>query len=233
MRRRLTSEIREPASSPQHKETDVTTVRTHMSISLDGYTAGTNQRLDKPFGDGADHLNDWMFALKSARQLFGEEGGETGPSDDVFAERLRNIGAVIMGRNMFGGGHGPWDEQWRGWWGPNPPYHCDVYVLSHHPREPLQMEGGTTFHFVAEGIEAAMAQARVSAGEKDVVIGGGASVVRQYLEAGLVDELELHLASVFVSGGEKLLDGLNGVALEQIRSVPGNGVTHVKYRVSR
>jgi dihydrofolate reductase len=212
----------------------MTTVRVHMSISLDGYTAGPNQSADKPFGENTEHLNDWMFALKSARDLFGMHGGETGPSDEVFKERASNIGAVIMGRNMFGGGTGGWgDGSWKGWWGPNPPYHCDVYVLTNHAREHLTMEGGTTFYFVTDGIEAAMQRARASAGDKDVVIGGGANVIRQYLNAGLLDELELHVAPIVIGGGEKLFEGVSGVTFEQIRCVPGTNVTHIKYSVTK
>ncbi|MGH2587752.1 MAG: dihydrofolate reductase family protein [Dehalococcoidia bacterium] len=208
-------------------------VRAHMSTTLDGYTAGPNQTVDKPFGDGTEHLNDWMFALKSARELFGEEGGETGPSDDLFRERMANIGAEIMGRNMFGGGPGPWNEQepWTGWWGENPPYHTPVFVLTNYPRAPLPMQGGTTFYFVTDGIESALQQAKAAAGEKDVVITGGANVIRQYLRAGAVDELELHLVPIILGDGERLLDVGSGPQLEQVRVVPGTGVTHLKYRV--
>lgn len=213
----------------------MSTVRAHMSTTLDGYTAGPNQSLDKPFGEGTDHLNDWMFALKSAREMFGEEGGETGPSDDAFRERMANIGAVIMGRNMFGGGPGPWNEEssWNGWWGVNPPYHVPVYVLTHHPRAPLEMQGGTTFYFVTDGIESALQLARAAAGDKDIVIAGGANAIQQALRAGAVDELELHLVPIVLGGGERLLDNLagSGPKLEQIRAVPGTGVTHLKYRV--
>ena len=209
-------------------------VRAHMSISLDGFVAGPNQSLDKPFGEGAEHLNDWMFVLRAAREMWGEEGGETGASDDVFRERLRNIGAVVMGRNMFGGGPGPWSaEQWNGWWGENPPYHTPVYVLTHHAREPQVMEGGTTFYFVTDGIESAMRQAQAAAGARDVVIGGGANVIQQALRAGLVDELELHLVPIVMGSGERLLDKLDGRVrgFEQVRAVVGTGVTHLKNRV--
>src|SRR5262245_3647560 len=129
-------------------------LRFQMNMTLDGFTAGINQRLDKPFGDGTDHMNDWLFRLSSFRQLFGQEGGETGPSDDVMRETRANLGATIMGRHMFGGGPGDWpDPAWNGWWGDNPPFHTPVYVLTHHPREPLVMQGGTTFYFVTDGIE--------------------------------------------------------------------------------
>jgi dihydrofolate reductase len=205
-----------------------------MSITLDGYVAGPNQSLDKPFGEGADHLSDWMFSLRSAREMFGEEGGETGASDDVLRERMGNIGAVVMGRNMFGGGPGPWGpEPWNGWWGENPPYHTPVFVLTHYAREPQVMEGGTTFYFVTDGIESAIQRAKAAAGAQDVVIGGGANAIQQALRAGLADELELHLVPMLLGGGERLLENLGGRVrgFEQVRAVVGTGVTHLKYRV--
>jgi dihydrofolate reductase len=205
-----------------------------MSITLDGYVAGPNQSLDKPFGEGADHLSDWMFSLRSAREMFGEEGGETGASDDVLRERMGNIGAVVMGRNMFGGGPGPWGpEPWNGWWGENPPYHTPVFVLTHYAREPQVMEGGTTFYFVRDGIESAIQRTKAAAGAQDVVIGGGANAIQQALRAGLADELELHLVPMLLGGGERLLDNLGGRVrgFEQVRAVVGTGVTHLKYRV--
>jgi dihydrofolate reductase len=214
----------------------MTVVRSHMSTSVDGYVAGPNQSLDKPFGEGAEQLSDWLFKLRSARETFGEEGGETGASDDVFRERMSNVGAFVMGRNMFGGGPGPWPEQqWNGWWGDNPPYHTPVFVLTHYAREPQVMEGGTTFYFVTDGIESAMRQAKAAAGGKDVVIAGGANVIQQALRAGLVDELELHLVPMLLGGGERLLDNLDGQVrgLEQVRVVEGTSVTHLKYRVLR
>jgi dihydrofolate reductase len=206
-----------------------------MSTSLDGYVAGPNQSLDKPFGEGAEHLSDWLFALRSAREMFGEEGGETGASDDVFRERMSNIGAFVMGRNMFGG-PGPWgEEQWNGWWGDNPPYHTPVFVLTHHAREPVAMEGGTTFFFITDGIESAMRQAKTFAGARDVVVAGGANVVEQALRAGLVDEVEMHLVPMLLGDGERLLDNLGGQVrgFEQVRVVVGTGVTHLKYRALR
>jgi dihydrofolate reductase len=211
-------------------------VRCHMTMTLDGYVAGPNQSVDHPFGEGTEHLNDWMFRLKSARALFGEEGGETGASDDVLRERMANIGATIMGRNMFGGGPGPWGEEpWNGWWGDDPPYHTPVFVLTHHPRAPLVMQGGTTFYFVTDGIESALEQARAAAGDKDIVIGGGANVVQQYLAAGLIDELEIHLVPLLLGGGERLFDNLSGADLpfEPVRTVQGSGVTHLKYRIAK
>ena len=210
----------------------MSTVRSHLTVSLDGCVAGPNQSLDHPFGEGAEHLNDWLLALRTVREMFGEEGGDTGPSDDVFRERTANVGAHIMGRNMFGPGPGPWPEQpWNGWWGDNPPYHTPVYVLTNHPREPVPMEGGTTFYFVTDGIESALEQARATAGSQDIVVAGGANVVQQYLRAGLLDELEIHLVAQVLGAGERLFDGVDDVKLEQIRVVPGADVTHLKYRL--
>jgi dihydrofolate reductase len=210
-------------------------VRCHMTVSLDGYVAGPNQSVENPFGERTEHLNDWILNLRSVREMFGEDGGETGPSDDVFRERIANIGATIMGRNMFGGGPGPWpeDEPWNGYWGDEPPYRTPVFVLTHHPRETLPMKGGTVFHFVTDGIASALDQARAAAGSQDILIGGGANVIQQYLHAGLIDELELHLVPDIVGGGERLFNGVDhsSLKLEQVRAVAGSGVTHVKYRV--
>jgi dihydrofolate reductase len=213
-------------------------------MSLDGCLAGPNLSRERPFGDGPNPLDGWFLQTRTFRAQIGEEGGETGPSDDVAAESMVGIGAYILGRNMFGGGPGPWgehpqwgDEPWRGWWGPNPPYHTPVFVLTHHPRDPLEMEGGTTFHFVTDGIESALRQARDAAGGKDVRIGGGASVASQYLAAGLVDELEVHISPTLIGGGARLFQSFHGgddekrPALELIRTVTGPEVTHLKYRV--
>jgi dihydrofolate reductase len=158
------------------------------------------------------------------------------PSTAFVEESLANVGAVLMGRNMFGGGRGPWgDDPWRGWWGDDPPFHVPVFVLTHHERDPLPLEGGTTFTFVTDGIESALEQARAAAGVEDVVIGGGADVIRQYLAAGLVDELSISLAPVLLGGGERLLDGLgdSAIELEQVDAIAAPGVTHVRYRVVR
>lgn len=210
-------------------------VRTHMSTSLDGYTAGPNQRVEAPFGDGTEHFNDWMLKLASVRPLFGQTGGETGASNDVFVERMSNVGAFIMGRNMFGGGPGPWkeDPRWDGWWGEDPPYHVPVYVLTHHPRPSLEMKGGTTFHFITDGPASALAKARASAGKKDVVIAGGAHAVQEYLRLGVIDEIELHLVPMLLGAGERLFDNVPALRLEQTRVVPDTDVTHLKYRVVR
>jgi dihydrofolate reductase len=215
----------------------MTIVRAHMSISLDGYTSGANQRFEQPFGDNTEGFNDWMFRIPAVRRMFGlEGGGDPGPSDDVFTERTANIGAIVMGRQMFGGGPGPWkaDPVWKGWWGDNPPYHCPVYVLTHYPRGPQPMAGGTTFHFVTEGPAAALAHARESAGDKDVVIAGGAQTVQQYLALGAIDELELHLVPMLIGGGARLLDHVPvSTRFEPIRTVSASDVTHLRYRVVR
>lgn len=208
-------------------------VRVHMMISLDGYTAGPNQGPDKPFGDIPELFLDWVFRLKSFRDLFGQEGGETGATDDVIRETAENLGATVIGRNMFGGGPGPWPlDAWNGWWGDNPPYHTPVFVLTHYTREPLVMQGGTTFNFVTEGIETALARAKEAAGDRDVRIGGGANLVNQYVTAGLVDEMELHIVPVLIGDGTRLFEGIQAPhrQLELVRAVAGAQVMHLKYR---
>jgi dihydrofolate reductase len=210
-------------------------LRFHITMTLDGYVAGPNQSVANPLGEGGLRIHDWVFKLKSFRELHGDRGGgETGINDDVLREAFEDIGATIMGRNMFGGGPGPWGkEPWRGWWGENPPFRTPVFVLTHHPREPLPMRGGTTFFFVTNGIESALEQALRAAQGKDVALGGGANVAQQYLAAGLIDQMEIHLVPVLLGGGARLLDGLAGtdVRLEMIRAVDGPGVTHLKYRI--
>jgi dihydrofolate reductase len=205
-------------------------------MSLDGYVAGPEQSVENPLGIGGMRLHEWAFALAAWREQHGLEGGEVNPSTAFVEESLANVGAVLMGRNMFGGGRGPWgDDPWRGWWGDDPPFHVPVFVLTHHERDPLPLEGGTTFTFVTDGIESALEQARAAAGVEDVVIGGGADVIRQYLAAGLVDELSISLAPVLLGGGERLLDGLgdSAIELEQVDAIAAPGVTHVRYRVVR
>jgi dihydrofolate reductase len=181
-----------------------------FSISLDGYGAGPNQNTDTPLGEGGESLHEWIFPTRMFRTLYGNGEGETGPDND-FAERsFENIGAWIMGRNMFGPVRGEWpDDTWKGWWGDNPPYHCDVFVLTHHPRAPLAMEGGTTFHFVTDGIHAALERARASAKGKDIRIGGGSGVIREYLRAGLIDEMHLAVSPVLLGSVEPLLEGID------------------------
>jgi dihydrofolate reductase len=204
-------------------------------MTLDGYVAGPNQSAENPLGEGADRLHDWLLKLKTFRTIHGDTtGGETGTNDDVLREAFENVGATIMGRNMFGGGPGPWKKPfWKGWWGDSPPFHHPVFVLTHHAREPLPMRGGTTFSFVTDSIESALNHARRAANGKDVALGGGANVAQQYLTAGLIDELEIHVVPLFLGGGVRLFDNLEGgkVKLAPIRTVTGSGVTHLKYRV--
>jgi dihydrofolate reductase len=193
--------------------------------------------VEHPLGEGAEHLHDWLLKLKSFREMHGERGdGETGINDNVLREAFENVGATVMGRNMFGGGPGPWrDEPWKGWWGDNPPFHTPVFVLTHHAREPLVMQGGTTFTFVTDGIEAALEQAREAAKGKDVALGGGASVAQQYMAEGLIDEMEIHIVPLLLGSGTRLFENVSGsnVKLESVRTIAAPGVTHVKYRVAR
>jgi dihydrofolate reductase len=210
-------------------------LRLSITMSLDGYVGGPDQSEENPLGVGGMELHQWVFPLREFREMHGEEGGEVNASSAVVAERRSNIGATIMGRNMFGPVRGPWpDESWRGWWGEDPPYHNPVFVLTQHPREPLEMEGGTTFYFVSDGIESALAQAKDAAGGGDVWLAGGASVINQYLAAGLVDEIDISIAPVILGAGARLFDGVErGVfKLEQVRVVDAPGVTHIKYEVS-
>jgi dihydrofolate reductase len=208
-------------------------VTCHISISLDGFAAGPNQSFENPLGEGGLRLHQWVFNDAAWRRQHGLEGGEDGPDSDVIEEVVADVGAYIMGRKMFGGGDGPWDPDWMGWWGEDPPFHTPVFVLTHHPREPLTMEGGTTFTFVTDGIEAALDQARAAAGERDVMIAGGAHAVQQYLAAGLLDELYLHIVPIVLGAGERLLDDVGDPKLEPVKVVPSTAVTHVKYRVVR
>jgi dihydrofolate reductase len=209
-------------------------VRAHISVSADGYVAGPNQSIENPLGEGGESLHDWVVALRAWREPHGMEGGEENASTPVVEESLVGIGAEIMGRGKFGGGPGPWREDpWPGWWGENPPFHMPVFVLTHHGREPLTL-ADTTFTFVTGGIESALAQAGEAAAGRDVFIGGGADVINQYLAAGLVDELELHIVPLLLGGGARLFDGVGPkVRMEQVRAVEAPGVTHVKYRVAR
>jgi dihydrofolate reductase len=212
-------------------------LRSTISISLDGFAAGPDQSLEEPLGVGGERLHEWATSLAVFHEIHGEDdtAGEVNASTDVVRGWWDNVGAAVMGRNMFGGGPGPWRGDWRGWWGEDPPYHVPVFVLTHHPREPLEMQGGTSFHFVTGGIEEALERATAAAEGKDVWLTGGASVIRQYLRAGLLDEIEISLAPVFLGRGERPfadLDG-SGIELEQIRAVEAPGVTHIKYRVER
>jgi dihydrofolate reductase len=185
-----------------------------FSVSIDGFGAGPRQDLEHPLGVRGPELVDWFFHTRTFQRMHRAGEGETGVDDDVSARGFENIGAWILGRNMFGPVRGPWpDDNWRGWWGEEPPYHVPVYVLTHHARAPLSMKGGTEFRFVTEGIEAALAQAKAAAGEKDVRLGGGVSTIRQYLRARLIDELHLAISPVVLGEGEHLLGGLDLRAL--------------------
>jgi dihydrofolate reductase len=203
--------------------------RFQMAVSLDGFVAGPNQSEQDPLGVGGMQLHEWVFELEAWRREQGQEGGVANESTPVVEEAQTNVGAVVMGRNMFGGGPGPWDESWKGWWGDDPPYHHPVFVLTSHPREPLEMQGGTTFHFVTEGIGSALEQARAAAEEKDVSLGGGASVAQQYLAAGLLDEIVVSVVPILLGGGARLFENVGDVKLEQVESVEAPGVTHIRY----
>jgi dihydrofolate reductase len=211
----------------------VSKLRFKISMSLDGFVAGPSQSVENPLGIGGRRLHEWAFQLAEFRALLGLEGGEVNESTPVVKESLAGIGATVMGRNMFGGHPGPWDARnpWNGWWGVNPPFHHPVFVLTHHAREPLELEGGTTFTFVTDGIKAALEQARQAAGGKDVSLAGGAQAAQQYLAAGLVDEMEINLAPTLLGSGERLFDGvgdnLHGLSL--VRTVAAPKVTHLKF----
>jgi dihydrofolate reductase len=212
----------------------MTRMKANLAISLDGYVAGPDQSLENPLGKGAMDLHQWAFELAAFQAEHGGEGGVVNESTTVIEEMQENIGAVIMGRNMFGPIRGDWqDESWRGWWGEDPPYHAPVFVLTHHARAPIEMEGGTTFHFVTDGIESAYEQAVAAAGAKDITLGGGASTVRQSIAAGLLDELQINLVPILLGDGERLLDGLGGapVGFERTRVLEAPGVTHLRYRL--
>lgn len=204
-----------------------------FSISLDGFGAGPDQSLDNPLGVGGMGLHEWAFKTDTFQKMFGGGVGAKNVDDQFAARGFDNIGAWILGRNMFATSRGPWvDDGWQGWWGDNPPYHVPVFVLTHHPRPPLQMQGGTTFHFVTGGIEDALAQAKTAAGGKDVRIGGGVHTIRQYLLAGLIDELHLAISPVLLGAGENLLAGINMAALGYrcVEHTPTENATHVVLR---
>lgn len=206
-----------------------------MTMSLDGYIAGPNQSVKNPLGEGGEALHDWAFAVRSFRKMHEMDGGTTGTDDEIVAESLQNIGATIMGRHMFGG-DGPWGENpWTGWWGKNPPFHTPVFVLTHHARKPLEMNGGTTFHFVTEGTQVALERAKKAAGGKDISLGGGADVAQQYLKAGLIDEMEIHVVPLTLGDGTRLFDNMNGrqTSYESVRVVASPAAGHFKYRRAR
>src|SRR5215471_1988298 len=202
-----------------------------FSISLDGYGAGPRQSTDAPLGVGGENLHDWLVNTRTFRRMQGGEGGgDTGIDEDFAAKDLSGMGAWILGRNMFGPVRGPWpDESWRGWWGESPPYHVPVFVLTHHPRPPLEMEGGTVFHFVTDGIESALVKARAAAGDRDVRVGGGVATIRQYLTAGLIDEMHVAISPVLLGRGEQLFAGIDLPALgfRVAEHVASNAATHV------
>ena len=200
-----------------------------FSISFDGFGAGPNQSLENPLGERGMELHNWFFPTKTIQKsVFGRDGGSDGVDEQMAARSFENVGAWILGRNMFGPVRGPWpDESWKGWWGDTPPYHCDVFVLTHHPRASFAL-ADTTFHFVTDGIEAALERAKASAGPKDVRVGGGAATIRQYLQAGLIDEMHLAVSPVLLGRGEKFFGGidLDALGFKQPEMIPGEGATH-------
>jgi dihydrofolate reductase len=207
-------------------------LRVHnLAMSLDGFVAGPDQSVENPLGVDGERLHGWMFETKFGRAMIGEPGGDIGVDNDFLEQGVDNIGATIMGRNMFGPIRGPWgDEDWRGWWGSNPPYHHHVFVLTHHPRPSIEMEGGTTFHFVDDPIEQVLEKAFDAAGGADVRLGGGASAVRQYLRAGLVDELHVPIVPLLLGAGERLFDDLAGITemYERSELIGSSAVCHVR-----
>jgi dihydrofolate reductase len=209
----------------------MTKVRVHaFSISLDGYGAGPDQSPEIPLGVGGEELHEWMIATRTFQQLQGNEGGTTGVEDELTRRGFENAGAWIMGRNMFASSRGPWpDDGWKGWWGDDPPYHGPVFVLTHHPRDPIPMQGGTTFHFVTDGIHAALQRAVEAAGGRDVRIGGGVGTIRQYLAAGLIDEMHFAISPILLGSGEHLFAGISAPELgyQVAEHVTTPGATHV------
>jgi dihydrofolate reductase len=204
-----------------------------FSLSLDGYGAGPRQTMKEPLGVGGEELHRWFIPTEAFQKMFGKDRGKTG-IDNEFAKRgTEEVGAWILGRNMFGPVRGPWpNEDWKGWWGDNPPYHCDAFVLTHHPRKPVAMEGGTTFHFVTDGIESALEKAKAAAKGKDIRLGGGVSTLRQYLQAGLIDEMHLAVSPILLGSGEHLWSGIDLPALgyEQTEYVPSENAAHYVFR---
>jgi dihydrofolate reductase len=208
-----------------------------ITMSLDGFVAGPNATLEQPLGEGGEQLHEWLVGLASWRETHGLTGGTTNPDSEIVEEGMARNGATLMGRRMFSGGAGPWEDDPNagGWWGDDPPFHMPVFVLTHHPREPVEKQGGTSYTFVTDGIEAALEQARAAAGGKDVAIAGGASVAQQYLRAGLLDELQIHVAPLLLGAGVRLFDGPGGdpLALKVTRVVESPAVTHLRYEVEK
>ncbi len=215
----------------------MTKVALDITISLDGFVAGPNQTIEQPLGEDGERLHEWVYGLASWREAHGHEGGETNADSELLEQAIARSGATVMGRRMFSGGSGPWqdDPNANGWWGDDPPFHHPVFVLTHHTRETVTMQGGTSFTFVTGGIEDALEQARAAAGDKDVAIAGGADVAQQYLHAGLLDELHLHVAPLLLGGGVRLFDerGSGSTSVEQTRLVESPAVTHLSYRIVR
>lgn len=211
----------------------MTKLRFNITMSLDGYIAGPEQSLKNPLGIGGEKLHEWAVATQRFNEIHGTEGGATGPDNDILTEGFENIGATIMGRHMFGGGEGPWDgDSWRGWWGEEPPFHTPVFILTHHPRKPIAMKGGTTFYFITDGIHAALQRARDAASGKDVSLGGGADVAQQYMSAGLIDEMEIHVVPIFLGSGTRLFENTESkqTGYQSVRIVNSPTVSHYKYR---
>jgi dihydrofolate reductase len=210
-------------------------VRVDISMSLDGFVAGPNQSLEDPLGIGGEQLHEWVIRLEAWRSAHGLPGGEVDVDSELVSESTGSSGAVVMGRRMYSGGSGPWDDDPNagGWWGDEPPFHTPVFVVTHHPRELREMQGGTTFTFVTDGVESAVQQARAAAGEQDVLVAGGGSVVQQCLAAGLLDEIQVHVAPVLLGGGVRLFEGATPAGLELARVVDGPLATHIKYRIAR
>jgi dihydrofolate reductase len=213
----------------------MTELKLDISVSADGYVAGPGPSLDDPLGKRGEELHEWAFAASAWREAHGREGGEGGVDSDVITEHVESVGATIMGRKMYSGGSGGWEDDPRadGWWGDEPPFGHPVFILTHHEREAVEKAGGTTFNFITDGIQSALDQAREAAGDKDIAIAGGADAAQQYLNAGLVNQVRLHIAPVILGSGRSLLEGINpALRLEQTAAVAGNGVTHITYRVS-
>lgn len=204
----------------------------YISMSLDGYVAGPKPDLKEPLGIGGEQLHEWIFKLKSWRKPHGLAGGEEGSDNDIASEAINRTGAVIMGRKMFSGGEGPWgkDPKADGWWGANPPFHCPVFVLTHHARDKVIKQGGTTFTFVTDGIESTLSQAKAAAKGKDISVGGGAEAIQEFIKAGFLDELQVHVVPILLGGGTPLFDNLEGIELEKISVIDSPGVTHFKFK---
>jgi len=208
-------------------------VRCHQTISLDGFTAGPNQSLENPLGEGGERLHEWMFETAAWARMQGLPARPETPDSAIVDEIASDphVGAYIMGRNMFGGGHGRWDESWKGWWGEDPPYHRPVFVLTHEPRAPVPMQGGTTFFFVTDGAASALRQAQAAAGDRDVHVAGGAHTIQQFLREGMLDELYLHISPILLGAGERLLENVGEPRMTPVTAVASPLVTHIRYRI--